>query len=78
MSMLVERLTSGPAQVFDLPAGTLRIGAAADVCIFDPSASWRVTGETLHSRGKNTPLLGAELVGKVCHTILGGAVVHTW
>jgi dihydroorotase len=78
MSILVERLTCGPAQVFGLAAGTLRMGAPADVCVFDPTAAWKVTSESLRSRGKNTPLLGAELVGKVTHTIVGGELVYTW
>jgi dihydroorotase len=77
MPALVERLTYGPAQVFGLAAGTLRIGAPADVCVFDPTARWRVIGETLMSRGKNTPLLGAELMGRVSNTVVGGNLVHT-
>jgi dihydroorotase len=77
MSVVVERLTCGPAQVFGLPAGTLQVGAKADVCVFDPNASWKVTGETLYSRGKNTPLLGAELTGRVTHTVVAGKLVHT-
>jgi dihydroorotase len=75
MLTLVERLTSGPARVFGLNAGTLRPGAPADVCIFDPNKSWRVTAEALLSKGKNTPLLGSTLTGKVSHTIVGGRVV---
>lgn len=76
MSVLVERLTCGPARIFGLPAGTLRVSAPADVCVFDPHAPWHVTSETLHSRGKNTPLLGAELTGRVTHTIVAGKLVH--
>ncbi len=76
LPVMVERLTCGPAQVFGLNAGTLRIGSPADVCVFDPDACWQVTDETLYSRGKNTPLLGATLTGRVTHTIVAGNLVH--
>jgi dihydroorotase len=76
LAVIVERLTCGPARVFGLDAGTLGVGSPADVCVFDPNARWQVTGEALHSRGKNTPLLGAHLIGRVTHTIAAGVVVH--
>lgn len=77
LPVIVERLTWGPARVFGLDAGSLRIGSPADVCIFDPAETWQVTDETLYSRGKNTPLLGAHLTGRVTHTIVAGTLVHT-
>ncbi|HZU13794.1 MAG TPA: dihydroorotase [Chloroflexota bacterium] len=73
---LVERLTEGPARVFGLDAGTLRPGAPADVTIFDPEARWTVAPEILESRGKNSPLLGHEMRGRVSCTLVGGQVVH--
>ena len=77
MARLVECLTCGPARIFGLDAGTLRPGAPADVCVFDPHAVWRVTDGALMSRGKNTPLQGVELTGRVTHTVVGGELVHT-
>lgn len=77
MMTVLQRLTSGPAKILGLPAGTLRVGAPADVCVFDPKARWKVTDETLYSRGKNTPLFGAELLGRVAHTVVGGQLVYT-
>lgn len=74
---LIERLTVGPATVFGFNAGTLQPGAVADICIFDPDAVWRVTPKALQSKGKNTPLLGAHLTGRVTWTIVGGTIVHS-
>ena len=59
-----------------IDAGHLGVGAAADVCIFDPAAWWTVERASLRSQGKNTPFLGWELAGKVRFTIAGGQVVH--
>jgi dihydroorotase len=73
---LLERLTSGPARVFGLDAGTLRAGAPADLVIFDSEASWTVNARQLRSKGKNTPLDGWTLRGVVRATLVDGAVVH--
>jgi dihydroorotase len=73
---LIERMTAGPARVFELDAGTLRLGAIADVCVFDLDSTWEVRPETLASKGKNTPLLGRRLTGRVMCTIVGGNVVY--
>jgi dihydroorotase len=72
----VARLTSGPAEILDLPLGSLRPGNRADVCVFDPQAHWRLTEDNLLSRGLNTPFLGWEFRGRVTHTVLEGRVVH--
>lgn len=55
---------------------TLREGAAADLVVFDPAATWRVDAAVLESRGKNTPLLGMELPGRVLLTIAAGRVTY--
>jgi dihydroorotase len=80
---LVARLTSGPAQT--LPRirelaggdiGTLQVGALADVTVFDPDAEWVVEPVRFESKGKNTPLAGEKLKGKVMATIYGGRIVY--
>jgi dihydroorotase len=76
LSRALRALTSSPAAVIGIAPASLRKGNAADVCIFDPSASWVVRPDALRSQGKNTPYLGIELQGRVRHTLLAGAVVH--
>ncbi|HEY8599700.1 MAG TPA: dihydroorotase [Thermomicrobiales bacterium] len=75
---IIAKLTVAPAAVLGdiLPpgAGTLAVGAAADVTIFDTDRRWMVTPESLRSSSKNTPLLGREVQGMVTHTIVGGEV----
>jgi dihydroorotase len=72
----LARITSQPAGVLGVEAGTLQIGAPADLCIFDPAQAWRVTPQALRSQGRNTPFAGYELVGKVKFTLVGGQVVY--
>ncbi|MDE2089704.1 MAG: amidohydrolase family protein, partial [Gammaproteobacteria bacterium] len=73
---VLARLTVGPARVLGIEAGTLSVGARADVCIFDPQRHWRLEERTLVSRGHNTPFLGQELKGQVRYTLLEGRVVY--
>jgi len=75
LSDALARITSAPAEVLGLQSGQLAIGAAADICIFDPDAIWKLTPETLKSRGKNSPWLGYMMTGKVKTTLVGGRVV---
>jgi dihydroorotase len=80
MATLVERLTAGPARVVGRPdvcSGTLRPGSPADVTILDPQAEWTVNAAEFTSKGRNTPLDGAILRGKVMATIVGGRVVYS-
>jgi dihydroorotase len=76
LAAALQCVTSRPADILGVDAGTLRVGAAADLCVFDPDEPWRVTRAALASQGKNTPFAGLEVVGRVRWTIVGGNVVH--
>ena len=73
---LVDRLTAAPARFLGVDLGTLRPGSPADVTLFDPNAEWVVDPAAFASKGKNTPLAGATLKGRVAATIAAGSVVH--
>ena len=79
LSRLIESLTLGPARLLGdrAPAGlgTLATGAPADIALIDPEAEWTVEPERFVSKGKNTPLAGATLKGRVVSTIFAGRVV---
>ena len=61
-------------------AGQLLEGGVADLCLFDPDASWRVEPGALRSQGKHTPfafeLSGFEMPGRARMTWVAGALVH--
>jgi dihydroorotase len=73
---LVARMTSGPAAVLGLPAGTLAPGAAADVTLVDPERRWRVEARTFKSKGRNTPFEGWDMTGRAVAVLVGGRLVH--
>ncbi|MFI7853070.1 aspartate carbamoyltransferase, partial [Acinetobacter baumannii] len=61
----VTKVTSAPAQVANM---TARWQAEAGWVLVDPELSWTVSKDTILSQGKNTPLLGQKLTGKVLQT----------
>ncbi len=79
LPLLIEKLTLAPARFLDRSdIGTLRQGASADITIIAPEAEWIVDAAKFASKGKNTPLNGATLRGKVHTTLVAGEVVHQW
>ncbi len=76
LSAAIDRITAKPATILGIDAGHLAVGAAADICIFDPAHYWRVEPGALRSQGKNTPYSGIELCGRVSHTLVGGTIVY--
>ena len=76
LPLAIERLTASPARFLSMDLGTLKPGAPADVTIFDPDAEWLVDPARFASKGKNTPLAGTKLRGRVMTTIAGGEVVY--
>jgi dihydroorotase len=76
----IAALTTGPAAVlgarFGGPGPGLVEGSPADLVVFDRSERWTVTAASLESRGKNTPLLGRSLGGRVLLTLAGGRLAY--
>lgn len=72
---LVRRLSPEPCRIFGMPYGNLGVGATADVVLFDPDVEWTVDASAFLSKGKNTPLDGQRLRGRVVTTLVAGEVV---
>jgi dihydroorotase len=73
----LARVTINPAQLLGVKMGHLSVGAHADVCVFDPSATWKIEPAVLKSQGKNTPFNGYTMQGRVRHTIVEGHLAHS-
>ena len=76
-SRAIEMLTSKPASIVNLDAGTLEPGKAADVCIFDPKKTYTYTTDRIQSKSKNSPFIDWELPGEIRYTIVDGKTVYT-
>ena len=67
--------TVEPAKLLKLDAGTLSIGAKADVTLIDPDREWTVDASKFESLSHNTPFHGWKLKGRAVRTIVGGETV---
>ncbi len=71
-SRLIEKLSAAPAKLAGLAAGTLSVGAEANVTFIDPSARWTVDPQRFASKGKHSPFAGCTLTGAVVRTLYRG------
>ncbi len=71
---LIARMSAGPAELYHLKAGTLAVGATADIVDFDEQEAWTV--EDFASKSCNSPFTGMELTGKVKYTVCEGRIVY--
>ena len=79
LATLIAKLTCEPAKIIGNKygkLGTLDIGVSADITIFDPALNWVVDTKAFASKGRNTPLAGSVLKGKVMATISQGKLVY--
>ena len=77
ISMLraMECLSLAPASILDLDAGALIEGAAADLVLFDPQASWVVRAADFVSNSRITPFEGLPVQGQVTASWVGGVPI---
>ncbi|AJY47653.1 dihydroorotase [Martelella endophytica] len=73
---LIDAMSTRPATIFGLDAGTLKPGAKADITLIDLDEPWLVTTAGLVSRSKNTAFENARFSGRAVRTYVGGKCVY--
>ncbi len=73
---VIDLMTRKPAELFKLNAGTLSVGAAADICLFDPKQTWTYDAKAGFSKSSNSPWHGEQMRGRIKATIVDGKVVY--
>lgn len=71
-SLLIQRLTVGPAGVVHLPVGNIAVGQPADIAVIDTRREWIVDPTQFKSRSRNTCFKGMKLKGKTVMTFASG------
>ena len=72
---VLKLVTSAPAGLMGLPAGSLKEGAPADLVLFDPDEGWKVDADKLVGKAQNSPFDGRPVQGRVLRTIIDGRPV---
>ena len=76
LSQVLALLSARPAALLRLAAGTLSVGASADLVLLAPETEWAFRANESRSRSRNTPFDGWSLPGKVHLTMRGGQVTY--
>lgn len=74
---LIDAMSTRPAQIFGLDAGTLKPGAKADIALIDLDEPWLFSKDAIVSRSKNTPFENARFTGRAVQTYVAGKLVHS-
>ncbi|WP_193771522.1 dihydroorotase [Candidatus Magnetaquicoccus inordinatus] len=77
LSACLAAMSCHPARLLGIPHGTLEVGRAADVVLFDPEESWIVDARQMQSKSKNSCFHGRRVKGRVKQTLVAGRVVYT-
>ena len=72
LAQVFDRLSRQPARLMGLDCGTLEVGMAADLVLFDAHSPWQIVGDAMVARAGNTPFDGLPVEGRVLQTIKGG------
>ena len=71
---MVRLMSYSPAKVLGINKGEIKLGAEADLTIFDGEKEYTYTKDMIVSKSKNTPFIGKKLKGEVRYTIVGGDI----
>ncbi|HTR99603.1 MAG TPA: dihydroorotase [Bacteroidota bacterium] len=72
LAQLIEKMSTNPRRILNLPEIRIAEGQPANLTVFDPSAEWVVDVQAFKSRSKNSPFGGRRLTGKPVGIINNG------
>ncbi|HBL3596295.1 TPA: dihydroorotase [Enterococcus faecium] len=75
LEQVINWLAVKPAEIFGLNAGTLTVGAPADVAVFDITQTCTIDKEDFLSKGENTPFIGWKVKSETQMTFVNGKLV---
>jgi len=77
LSDILKCMTYNPAKISGIDAGEIKIGAPADLVLFDLNESFVVDTQKLHGKSENAVFKNETLAGKVKYTVSGGKIVFS-
>jgi dihydroorotase len=72
LSQMIEKMSTNPRRIVNLPEIRIAEGQLANLTIFDPAAEWIVDTQAFKSKSKNSPFGGRKLTGKPVGVINNG------
>ena len=76
VSRLMELMSTNPARILGIDAGSLKVGSKADLSLFDPHIQWTVLPERLNTKAKSSVFKFERLQGRVKYTLVDGELAY--
>ncbi len=77
LSEIIRKFTAAPAELLRIDKGTLSVGVAADITVFDPEEEWVYDAAQGASKSQNSPFDGWPVKGRVHGTWVAGRQVYS-
>lgn len=74
---LIEKFTKGPAELLNLPIGSITTGRPADITVIDPDLEHTIDVNSFYSKSRNTPFHGYRAKGCTIATFVNGLCVFS-
>lgn len=75
---IFRAVTLNPARLLELDVGRLKVGAPADLVLFDANTPWIVDPQLLKSKSRNTPFDESKMQGRVLRTFVAGRQLYPY
>lgn len=77
LARAVEAITAAPRRIMRIPMPRIAVGEKANLTIFDETTEWTFESEHIHSKSRNTPFVGAPMVGRAWAIYNKGRLVES-
>lgn len=77
LQQLIDFLATKPAEVFNMPYGTIEEGSIADLTLIDLNKEMKINKHEFYSKSKNTPFDQWEVCGIPVMTMVNGSMVYS-
>ncbi len=75
LDRIVELMSTAPAKILGIPAGSLASGRKADIAVFDMEGEYEITEDDFSSKSKNSPFISMKVSGRAIYTIADGEII---
>lgn len=69
LETIIDRMTVGPRKILGIDIPEIKVGSAAELCVFDTENPWNYEMKDIVSKSKNSPYIGKQFTTKVIATI---------
>ena len=73
---IINLFTINPCNVMNIKPSVIKVGNEAEINVIDANCKWKFKASDIHSKSKNSPIIGMDLLGKVYTTINKGYILN--